>query len=818
MLRSTGRSHSITVRLTAFLLLFMLKNPLNANETAAAGQIGASTERTSFCATLKDTETAAGTGDHHRNGKKSRANRPQRFVLEAYVNGSRQNVSVQAVCLPDNNLGLTAADWQALHLRPVPETDLPNGETAYALEAIPGAGYQVNTLEQSIAITIPTEAFEEMHLEGRKALDPVPPPPPPGGYLTYDLSTTMANKQGFNSYGASLEAVSFGSYGQLVTNGVVSSIADVSHVIRNQSYWQRQFPNEMVTLTVGDSSGVGGAWSRPVNFGGIRYARDFGTRPGFITYPMPSISGSAALPSVVEVLINNQQRLTTNVDAGPFDISNVPIVSGGGQMQLVVRDQLGRETVITQDYYISPQLLAVGLSNFSYEAGFRRNGYGLNSFGYGNPIADATYRWGVYDWLTTEVRGEAEKDRGAVGIGTVTSLDNLGAINLAAGYADSKNGQGGHYLAGFSSFAGHSSFNIQYENFDPGYRPFAANPNEITPKQRTFAGGSLQMGPAGSLGAAFTYQTNRDGSTNEFVSTGWSKQMGFVGVSLSFTDNLVNHDWTSQFTVSVPLWERTSASSGVMATDGRYSSYLDVNSPVPNGNGPGLGWHVRANTQENNRFLGNVIYNTEKIGFTGGFSESQNNYGARLGATGTLGVIAGYTFAARPITSSFALVRTADLGNIPIKRWNQLAAYTADDGTALITNITAYQPSKLSIDPSDLPLDVDIEGTEIFARAWPRSGVLLDFPVRRTRNALVVLHLENGAPVPHGARVTVKPGNGRARVAKNGEAWLTNVNDENQLHVQWKDGACTASFAVPKGLAYGDKIGPITCLPPPKPQ
>ncbi len=145
---------------------------------------------------------------------------------------------------------------------------------------------------------------------------------------------------------------------------------------RLDTSWRYDLPHRMETLVAGDTVGVGGGWSRPVRYGGIRWGRDFGMRPGYVTLPQISLAGQAALPSTVEVLVNNARRLSQPVQPGPFDLTNVPITTGAGEIGLVVRDLLGRETVVTQSYYASPRLLAPGLSDFSFESGLLRTGYG----------------------------------------------------------------------------------------------------------------------------------------------------------------------------------------------------------------------------------------------------------------------------------------------------------------------------------------------------------------------------------------------------------------------------------------------------------
>jgi outer membrane usher protein len=71
--------------------------------------------------------------------------------------------------------------------------------------------------------------------------------------------------------------------------------------------------------------------------------------------------GSAALPSVVDVYVNNQKTFSQKINPGPFDITHLPVPgNGAGQVNLVVKDILGNEQIITKNFYQSPILLAKG--------------------------------------------------------------------------------------------------------------------------------------------------------------------------------------------------------------------------------------------------------------------------------------------------------------------------------------------------------------------------------------------------------------------------------------------------------------------------
>ena len=282
-----------------------------------------------------------------------------------------------------------------------------------------------------------------------------------------------------------------------------------------------------------------------------------------------------------------------------------------------------------------------------------------------------------------------------------------------------------------------------------------------------------------------------------------------VGVSVSGSRDLHSGDWSARVHVVVPLDRRVSVSGAVNATRAGHTSQVEAYSPTPTG--PGLGWRVRASDAPNNRFGANLVYNAPYARLTGDLVNGSAGTAVRLGAAGSVGTLGGYGFAAMPITSSFAVVRTGDVQGASVLRWNQPAAITRGDGVALVTGLGAYERNKIGIDPAELPMDVEIDATEIYVRPWPRAGAFVDFPIRRTRSALVVLHLADGRPVPLGARVTAQPGGRQVRVARRGEAWVTDLADENRLRVHWKDGSCETGFVLPKDFSSGDKLGPIVC-------
>src|SRR5690606_30254055 len=130
------------------------------------------------------------------------------------------------------------------------------------------------------------------------------------------------------------------------------------------------------------------------------------TQPGFISVSRPAMQGEAALPSTLELYVNDVLRLKRDVPSGPFSIQDMPVVSGQGEARLVVTDLLGREQVIVAPYYASPRLLDAGLKAYSYEIGAIRENYGVASNNYGRALAVGTFRRGMSNRWTAEIRSE----------------------------------------------------------------------------------------------------------------------------------------------------------------------------------------------------------------------------------------------------------------------------------------------------------------------------------------------------------------------------------------------------------------------------
>jgi outer membrane usher protein len=713
----------------------------------------------------------------------------------------------------DGQLVVPQEAWVLARLAPAGTLiTLASGQRGYALDAVPGVSYQIDRSRLILEISAPPAAFDASHVLLADGRSPPPVASGPGAYLDYDVSATHAF--GASSIGSLLEGVVFRHDSAFVAGGAFRSDSRDARLLRTDAYWRKDFPDSMQTLVIGDSVGSGGMWSQPARFGGVRFSRDFSLAPGYVSYPMPSISGEAALPSTVDVLINNRLSTSTEVPTGPFALSNVPIVTGAGEMQLVVRDLLGRETIIRQDYYVAPQLLRSGLSDFSVEAGALRESYGRLSNDYGAWFGAGTWRRGISDTLSGELHAELQSERQAAGAGVTAVVGQIGVLAIAAGYAVSNGERGGRYRVGFQHAGSAGGINLSLEHNDRGYAEFAAGPLSERVKDQWGGSAGLVIGGRVNLGVSYTQRTTWNQARFTLASASVGVPLpGNAYLSVNAGKQLERGGWYGSAHVIVPLdGRRTASASSSRSNDGQLVSALQATQSLPSG--PGWGWGLGVSDDASRRAQAAAGYNGNHGQFSAEAGLRDGDADLRLGTSGAIGWLHGLAFATRRIDQgAFAVVRVGDVPGVPVFLSNQVVAVTNDQGLALVPRLLPFQSNQLTIRPDELPLDVEIRSVREQVIPYARSGVLVDFPVRRTRAALVVLHDASGAPLPAGAWVKIKPEGRETVVFMRGETYLMDLEENSWIEVHWKDGACTLPLPpIPDTPgAEAPRIGPLTC-------
>lgn len=739
---------------------------------------------------------------------------PARLFLSIEVNRRMISGLFYAEQVTDGGLILDEAAWIAANLNfSGTKVSMANGRFGYDIASLTGVSYVVDYKSQSLKIHALTDSFAMTNLSNPLILvDPINKSAL-GAYLNYTLtSTKITGNEAAKNHAAFIEGVAFNRYGSLISSMVLSSLNGGSKYVRTQTYFQKDMPLRMEKIIIGDAISSAGAWSRPIRFGGFVWSTDFSLQQGFISAARPSINGSAALPSTVDILIDNQKRQSDSVNAGPFEIINFPTVTGAGQINVIVKDILGIETLTTQSFYATPRLLKAGLNEFSFEIGMERKNYGLASNAYDKPFIAETYRHGR-DGYTMEVRTELQAARQALGIGFAGLIKQYAVIHLALAASNANKQEGLHQIFGVERVSKNLNVNFQIERYDQGFLQMGALAGEIKPRQKLL------------LGLGVNFYRNFWVSHNLISQSNWNADtfnLASANLSIPLIENInlnlymskqfgQNKDFTGGLNINIPFSNaRNVAISSNQNAERKTYSNIELNQGVVNGTG--VGYRIRASDDPAQQLLANISARTPVNIMRLDAGQSQSNTSIRLSTSGSLGILGGLSFASQNIGhGSFAVVKVSDEANVDVYLSNRKIASTNAKGLALLPNLLPYQQNKVSIRPEDLPFDLDINKTTILLNPFARSGLFASMDVKKTNNRLIRLLKIDGTHVPMGTKVHVLPSNTIFFVAKRGEVYLTNLNEENSMVVYLQEGTCSAPLTAPIKHTDKNAIIMVTC-------
>jgi outer membrane usher protein len=679
-----------------------------------------------------------------------------------------------------------------------------------ALDAVKGLKYHVDEEKQVLLIEAPARLFEQTTLSLAETDSVRPPSPPLGGFLNYDFVATTAGSH--TLLGGMLEASLFSRLGAGVTEYLVRRDNQQVQTVRLSTTWTVDHPESASSFRLGDSISAAGAWGGAVRFGGVQWASNYTTRPGFITMPLPGIGGESALPSTLDVYVNNMLRMQSNLPSGPFRVDDVPVITGEGDIRLVVRDLLGHQQVIDQPYYATPELLRAGLQEFSLEAGVTRDNFGITSNDYGRPVAVGTDRVGLTNRFTGEVHGEFLKEQQTFGVSSSALLSSLGVLDASVAASHSEHGHGELFGLGFQHSANRLSLGAELQYASPDFVRLGMMPYGPKPRITSQLFVSLGLDHLGSLSVSRTREDFYGAHSLDILSARDSINAGWLGyLTFSVIRTVAgSSDTTFALSLTHSINARTSLSSTTAsdATAGG-TTELDLQQNLPAGRG--MGYRLIADEGAVQAVDGTLDLQSD----TGNYEiEARRQSGltlAQVSAAGGIALLGGHVFPTRTVDDSFAVVKVGSESGVRVYRENQLVGQTDSRGYTLVPGLRPYQDNSIRIEQADLPLDIVIDTVQAPAVPYFRSGVLVSFPVAHPHGALLSVHLENGSPLPAGALVRVTGVEEEFPSGLNGEVYVTGLEERNELRAEWPGGSCHFSLPYRPGTDPLPRLGPYTC-------
>ncbi|HEX8782452.1 MAG TPA: fimbria/pilus outer membrane usher protein, partial [Steroidobacteraceae bacterium] len=329
-------------------------------------------------------------------------------VLQLAINGTV--VGDDFIVLRDagDGLWITEEDFRRLRLTaPRVAPRIADGRRFLPLAAIAGTRVSYDDSHSAASISAPGAAFDRTNV----TFSGNGPRPPlsrsgTGAFLNYELYGQTGQYSGADVASAYAELGFFSPLGVLTNTGVATHTQSDHSYVRLESTFTHDFPNSLETLRLGDAISVPGSWAEAVRFGGLQWGSNYGIRPDLVTTPLLAVSGTAVVPSTVDVFVNGKAVGSSQVPAGPFVVNQVPALNGAGDVNIVVRNALGQQQIVSVPFYSAPVMLQPGLSLWDIDVGALRENFGLENADYGPAMASATWRHGFSATTTAEFHAE----------------------------------------------------------------------------------------------------------------------------------------------------------------------------------------------------------------------------------------------------------------------------------------------------------------------------------------------------------------------------------------------------------------------------
>lgn len=745
------------------------------------------------------------------------------YPLDVFLNGAP--VGLWPVVERDGQFYAPPEAFEAWRVqRPAQADRLEYRGLAYfALSALPGADVKVDAVENSLRLNVRAEAFTGVRL---RAEDRHAAPPRseivPSAFLNYDVSLTdnrARDAANSRSLGVLGELGTSGAWGVLTNSFAARNLLDDTpgmgpRVLRLETTLRRDMPEAGYTINIGDGITRTGYLGRPAVFGGLQIGTNFGLAPQVNRRPLPVVMGQTLTPSTVQLYVNDVLRQTAKVPAGPFTLDAIPAISGNGDVSVVVRDILGRETVITQPFFVASDLLAPGLNDWSVEAGKLRQDLGSASSHYADAFASGMWRRGLTSTFTAEGRAETTRSRSTVAMAGLQAIGGqlLARVGAATSHDDVLGS--GHRWSGSLDWRGRvNSGLLSAEASSRSFRYLGESVGVAPPRLQVAAQAGLFLANYGRLGAGLAVQYPYDLpriATASLSYTAVLRDNWQVITTLSRAFGSTNAT-TLAVMLNIPLSKRNMSTTSVQARTGQTDAYESV-SHSPDA-GYGTAWRVLGGEQAGRPRAETAAYYFGPQGIASAeLSATPEETHLRLGANGGLLYTTGKVFALPHHDTSAALVRVAGYSGIGVGLGQQVSTHTDADGYALVSRLNAYQANPIRLDPNDLPITAEIDSIEIPAVPPWRAVALVDFPVRGGRGAMIPVLFEDGKPAPMGATVHIEGEDRQFYVGRKGEAYVTGLKDRNRLRLRWHRNTCDLDVQLPPGkLDEVARVAPVTC-------
>jgi len=764
------------------------------------------------------------------------APRGEPVMLELMVNGVRRGeivvlIDVEGTPDPAGPLWLAAADFRALGIDPGPLVEARRDDAAYVrLQPSSTVGIALDTDALRVSLTFDPSLLGRRVIDLSTGGDLVPGTSLPAhAWLDYDLGLRADRDRQVVSADLAFNLAMAGW--ALRSEHTATADADGVSSRRWRTFAERDWPQAMVRLSVGDLTPSRLASGRLGASTGLRVARRFDLRPGFSAPPTFAWSGMADSPSTAEIYLDGALLRSVRIPPGAYDLRELSYFSGLHEVRVVVSDAFGARREIVLPHYFSDQPLRRGLHEFEYTLGLPRDP-SADRAGAVDPLFTGLHRYGLTDAITVGAGAEATRGYRAWSTDLAFVLGRAGTLHAqharsATVHADGREDEGAMSSVDYAFNAGGFGVSLSHWRRSPGFGRLPDDGPRLIdglPVQRTGLGVSMALPGRQSVSLTAARESRADGSpaTTQY-GLRYSARLGNrIALGARATRRVQDGRGENEVQLRLQFDLGRGWSGGIEAARAPEGDRIGL--AAERGMPAEGGWGVRG-LVERERDTQRVEVMARRDVQVGELSmqlrqrQGRAGSGASLGLQfgGALSLVSGDLRATRPIREGFALIDTAGLADVRVYRNNMLAGRTGADGRLLLPGLAPYIRNQVRLDDRDIPIEVQLDAVSMDVTARARIGVDARFRATRIVSAGGRLRLAtaDGAPIASAVLRTVIEGREvTTSTGPDGDFYLDGLAPgEFVLEARNTGVSCRARLQVAADAPAFTDLGALACAP-----
>jgi len=565
------------------------------------------------------------------------------------------------------------------------------------------------------------------------------------------------------------------------------------------TYAQHDLPGQWGTATLGETFTSGDVF-RSLPIKGVQLATDMGMLPDVMQSYAPIIRGVAQTRAKLEVLQNGYPIYSTYVAPGPYEIDDLGVGGGSGDLEIVLTEADGQVRRFIQPYSTLSNLLREGVWRYNLVAGRYDGADDVDD----PALWQATLARGG-KWNTTLYGGLLGSEYyNAANLGVARDFGEFGAVSLDVTQARTDLGdqsgqvQGQSYSMRYGKafqtgtslrFAGYRYSTEGYREFDEAVQQRNAS-SRYQGNRRSRVESSIyqNVGNRSSLSLTLSqddyWHSNQQRRQYQFQ---FSTQFRRVSVNLYASQSLSDNNQNDRIIglgINIPLDITTAASASfdLQESNGKFSERASLNGGSEDRR---LNYIASlANDDRQNKTVSLAMgYQTQKVNLGAGYTEANDYSSVSVNASGTVLAHASGIVLGQYLGETNALVHVPDVlgagaDNVP-------GGGTDSNGYMLAPHMRPYRVNQVTLQTDQLGPDVEIENGA--TQVVPRRGAvaLAQFKARRVTRLILTLQDADGRALPFGTQVNDQQGNHLAIVGQAGQALVATTPQAQTLEARW---------------------------------